>query len=256
MNELHPASWSCAGVVRGPQPTGTTTFAELLWSSRYEEFVHTTGNGLVPRAAHIMVLQHAVEAIFTAVVEPWLVEGATVRIAPSALGIVADRENGGVAATWIGEANASEGRNAPVDTVRELLATVFDSVGRAAPANRSALEKLAARDLEALGGRVFDAGRTTAFIDQLGWRHRVPHRFVTVIADGGPPVAVPIPSPCCVLAHRPGPHACPACPSRSSVDRDAAVRTWLEQMDDESFTLVAGRARVPLSTRGSRDGTW
>ncbi len=141
-------------------------------------------------------------------------------------------------------------------TVFALLAVVFDSVGGSAPATRSALEALAGRDLETLGRRVCDATRTTEFLDELGWRHSSPRRVVTVIADGGPPVAVLIPSPCCVLADPPGPYACPACPSRSSVDRDAAVRTWLEQLDDESFTLVAGRARVPLSTRGSRDGTW
>ena len=210
-----------------------------------------TGSDLVPRTATVMVVHLAVGAVFTALVEPWLAEDIIVHVEPETIGIVAGSRTDD-RSTWIGDATFDEGQLPPTDAVRTLLAPVLTRISITAPAPRAAIDALVARDLETLGQHSIATGdsrvtsaRVDQFLDHLGRRPHSTARLVRAEPDHGPPVTITIPTPCCVLAKQPGPHACPTCPSRTAQDRDASIRTWLEQMDDDSFERVAGRPRVP-----------
>jgi hypothetical protein len=71
-------------------------------------------------------------------------------------------------------------------------------------------------------------------------------RLIHVQPDTGPPVALRVPTTCCVLSPEPGCHACPTCPRYADDEtRLRIARDWLRGLDDDGFLEVTGRPRRP-----------
>ena len=237
-------------------PPGTFTFAALaddaVVGPLTDDLRDPAGAPLTARHRALVPVHLAVDAVVAAVAAPSATDSTLVTVTAEQVGAVLARTaQGGLEAvgTWASaDADRRPGTAGEAGSaLREVLAPVVAGARRRGRIGTRAADALVEDSLLARGRQLQrrspDPLWLNGFLAGTGWSSPRPHRAVTVRPDDGPPVTLPVRRVCCVLSSRPAAGACPTCPLHAEDVRARESTSWLREVDDDEFALLAGRCR-------------